>query len=69
MIKVGKIVTGIYGLGQEDILYPDSSLMYTGLIINRIRTSGDEYYELYCKDGKFRKFHSREILDPPTVIS
>jgi len=63
MIKIGKIVTGIYGLGQEDILYPDPSIVYTGLITNKIKVNDGEYYELYCKDGKFRKFHSREIIN------
>lgn len=63
-ISIGSLVCGVYGLGSEDILYPEQALMYTGLIINKIKERNDNIkYELYCKDGKIRTFHSSEIID------
>ena len=64
MNDIGDIATGVYGLGSEDIIYPHSSFVYTGLITNKI-IEGDnsEYYELYCEDGTLRKFRSCEIID------
>ena len=57
-------MAGVYGLGTEDIIYPHPSIVYTGLIINKINgRNGIEYYELYCEDGKLRKFRSCEIID------
>mgnify|MGYP000544234086 CR=1 FL=1 len=65
MNNIGDIVTGVYGLETEVIIYPHSSFVYTGLIINRFIKVEDreEYYELYCEDGKLRTFRSCEIID------
>jgi hypothetical protein len=64
MNDIGDIATGIYGLGSEDILYPHSSFMYTGLIVNKIKEENKkECYEIYCWDGAIRKFRSCEIID------
>jgi len=64
MNRVGDIVTGVYGLGTEDIIYPHPSIMYTGLIVDKINEGNEtEYYELYCEDGKLRKFRPCEIIN------
>lgn len=61
---IGQIVTGVRGLGFDDIIYPTQTNVYTGLIVSKIKErDGSTSYELYCKDGQFRKFHSREIID------
>jgi len=72
MNNIGDIAVGVYGLGSEDIIYPHSSFMYTGLIVNKIRIKRDwqeeefECYELYCEDGTLRTFRSCEIISAIT---
>ena len=62
--KVGNLVAGVRGLGFEDIICPTQTSVYNGLIVSKIKEEdGNILYELYCQDGQFRKFHSREIID------